>query len=354
MENEDLNELSIFALRDFARKIGVKSPTSKTKAQIISEINDIKSGIKQPNFSLKRQGRPPKNNEIAFMDSQPKHAIDDFRNLVFSQPAVVFDNNSEVNVVDGYVEIVNRNSAVLWQYKNESYTCYYIPSEVCFISPIKTGDYVICELQMQDRQLVIKKVLNINGTPINKFEKSRADFNKIASILPEKKLELANLNLNLLLGENVYIYGANSNINSKIAINLLKNCTNNTKIYINVAMLDKNLIYLEQLKNADLFVAKLTDKTEYINQILNLAIERIKRLVESKKNVAVVIDDLTTLTESADFVQQAKMLLSLAKATKKYGNVTIFSIVDENSKYKKFADSSLKVLDNGEIIKLNP
>ena len=44
MTREELNELSIFALREFARRTGVYAPTSKKKGQLIDEIIEISEG----------------------------------------------------------------------------------------------------------------------------------------------------------------------------------------------------------------------------------------------------------------------------------------------------------------------
>ena len=57
---EQLNELSIFALRELARRTGVNSPTSKTKQQMIDDIIAIKNGVKKPHIPKTKQGRPPK------------------------------------------------------------------------------------------------------------------------------------------------------------------------------------------------------------------------------------------------------------------------------------------------------
>ena len=56
---EQLNEISIYDLRAFARKIGVKSPSSMIKRNLIEEIIKVENGEKAPDFSGKR-GRPPK------------------------------------------------------------------------------------------------------------------------------------------------------------------------------------------------------------------------------------------------------------------------------------------------------
>ncbi|MCQ2564441.1 MAG: hypothetical protein MJ152_01080, partial [Clostridia bacterium] len=61
MTREELNELSIFALRELARRAGVASPTSKKKEELIVGILDITEGRAMPNIAKTKQGRPPKN-----------------------------------------------------------------------------------------------------------------------------------------------------------------------------------------------------------------------------------------------------------------------------------------------------
>jgi len=53
----DVTNMRIYELRDYARKIGVKSPTSKTKNKLINEINLISSGQLKPFVTTK--GRKP-------------------------------------------------------------------------------------------------------------------------------------------------------------------------------------------------------------------------------------------------------------------------------------------------------
>ena len=56
-----LYEMNIHVLRNIAREVGVKSPTTLTKKALIDEILQIESGNKQPCIPTKK-GRPPKNN----------------------------------------------------------------------------------------------------------------------------------------------------------------------------------------------------------------------------------------------------------------------------------------------------
>ena len=69
---EELTAMSIFQLRDTARKIGVASPTTKKKAELVREYMDISTGKEMPNRTSNR-GRPPKKSvEPAEEEAQAK------------------------------------------------------------------------------------------------------------------------------------------------------------------------------------------------------------------------------------------------------------------------------------------
>ncbi|MBR2330222.1 MAG: Rho termination factor N-terminal domain-containing protein [Clostridia bacterium] len=56
-----LYEMNIHALRNIAREVGVKSPTTLKKKELIDEILQMESGNQQPCIPTKK-GRPPKSN----------------------------------------------------------------------------------------------------------------------------------------------------------------------------------------------------------------------------------------------------------------------------------------------------
>ena len=68
MTEEQLNELSIFALRELARRTGVYAPTSKKKSELIKNIIEISEGKKEPYIAKTKQGRPPKDVGYSFAD----------------------------------------------------------------------------------------------------------------------------------------------------------------------------------------------------------------------------------------------------------------------------------------------
>ncbi len=55
----DVSNLRIYELRDYARLIGVKAPTTKVRAQLIAEINLISCGELKPFENVSSKGRKP-------------------------------------------------------------------------------------------------------------------------------------------------------------------------------------------------------------------------------------------------------------------------------------------------------
>jgi hypothetical protein len=77
MSNFDyLEKMGIYDLRNLGREVGVKSPTSKAKKEIIDEIIKIKTGLMEPAPKSKK-GAPPKSSymgKINLDSIEPKSA----------------------------------------------------------------------------------------------------------------------------------------------------------------------------------------------------------------------------------------------------------------------------------------
>lgn len=50
--------LGIYDLRNIARQKGVKNPTTKTRNELVKEIQVIEQGIQKPFFNHSNRGRP--------------------------------------------------------------------------------------------------------------------------------------------------------------------------------------------------------------------------------------------------------------------------------------------------------
>ena len=70
---EMLESISIFAIRDIAKEVGISSPTKKNKAELIDLILKISSGEMEPP-EAPRRGRPKKPTELPPQAAEPAKA----------------------------------------------------------------------------------------------------------------------------------------------------------------------------------------------------------------------------------------------------------------------------------------
>lgn len=342
MIKEQLEELSIFALRELARNKGVKSPTSKKKEELISEIVAIANGVQEPCFNKTKQGRPPKgfnysNVEIFDMPS---------KKLSFQQNVPAFVAG-DLKSVCGYVEIAN-TSAYLWVENQLSFDKYFILPDLLLNQELRPGDKIIAEVGSSENDMIVKNILNINNRPISKEQ--RANYFDIEHQIPNKQITFAkpeHNNLKICYGENVFLYGNNNNNNTIASIDLLNGSNVNHKIYINTSIAEKNKIYLKSLQDAEIFVSKITDSQEIAMKIVAMAIERAKRLFEIGESVAIVVDDMLSLT-SVD-TQDLMLTKTIAGLTKNGDNssITLFAVMPnkEISAIEKLADKRFEIQD---------
>ena len=256
----------------------------------------------------------------------------------------------------GYVEILPNNTALLWCNNNHHFDWIYIPSEVVFNSHILSGDLATVEIGIEDSQPCVKKVFNINGCPINKFNPKRHNYLDYKHILPNKKLEFMQekySSLNLMKGESVYFYGNDNNANTQNIINLLNDAKNVVKLYLNVSLAEKNIVLLEHLNRAEQFVAKITDDADYVKRVITLFNERAKRLFEAGESVVLVIDDVSSLLEAdGENKQLTKSIMSLTKNSNTVGSITVWAIMKNVTMFDKLYDKRFEFEDD-VIKKLN-
>lgn len=74
----DYKKLCIYELRELARKVGVKAPTSLKRAELIKRINDICSGKEKPFSEIRVKGRPAKTFQIFNLKAESTNEFIDF------------------------------------------------------------------------------------------------------------------------------------------------------------------------------------------------------------------------------------------------------------------------------------
>lgn len=352
MENK-LNELNIFALRDLARRTGVSSPTSKKKEELIKGILEIMSGAKEPEKAKTRQGRPPK---VFGYDFANVFSVENknLSTLTLNQQVPAYENDDMVTVA-GWLEMFSNGSAILWTQKNLKNDNYFVPSNIVDLYNVKVGDRLVVSVSIDENNKLVNGIFNINGCPIKKFDNTRKNYSEIEHILPNRSLKFASdeyADLNLKIGENVYIYGANNNANTIKIIDILNSCETANKLYVNVSVADKNKIYLSQLKNVEMFITNITDEVDISRRVVSLAIERAKRLCENGEDVVIVVDDILSVVGlDKEGLNLAKNLVSLAKEGNDKGSITLIGVMPEKiSQIEKLADKRLTIENNNIIL----
>lgn len=342
MENK-LNELNIFALRDLGRRMGVSSPTSKKKEELIKGIVEILSGQTQPNLNKTKQGRPPK---VFGYDFANVFSTNSFNQISLNQPIKHYQDD-QILTKAGYVEIVNNNSAILWVNQDLKNEHYFISSDIINGVDIRTGDKVIVEVCFEENQHVVKGVLSVNDCPISQL-KLRKNYDNIEHISLEKSLQFSNSkfeDLGLCLADNIYCYGVDNKRNTLSVVDMLNACKVDNKIYVNISLTDKNKSVLNSLNNAEILVSNTAEKLDNIRRIVNLAIERAKRILELGEDVVLVVDDmLSILGVDNENLNLVKMLASISKQSKK-GSITLIAVMPNDSiiQIEKLADKRLKI-----------
>lgn len=350
MVQEQLNELSIFSLRELARRTGVSSPTSKKKQQLIDDIIAINNGIKKPYIPKTKQGRPPKTfgynvGEIFNTTAQMP---------MFSKSATLnqeFEGFEHINAFEasGVVEITTNDVGFLWINNLQNYDCYFIPASIIEGYHLHSGDMVTATISCADSNIIVKNILKINGMDYDKIEENTTNYYAIEHTTEKTKIAFDTKTLNSVKmnrGENLYVYGVDNNANTEFAINLLNSCKIDAKIYINVSIVEKNKHILKNIKDAELFVSKITDEIDITKRIVNLAIDRAIRLFEEGKNVLIVVDDALSVASVDN--QDLTMLKKLMSLTKNSNNasISIAAIMDEYKRInqiEKLADNKIKI-----------
>lgn len=349
MIEEKLNELNIFALRDLARKSGVASPTSKRKEDLIREIVEINSGKKQPEIKSK-QGRPPK--VFGYDFANVFTAMNQTSSTVsFNQNAKEFTDD-DVKTVAGWLEPINNNAAILWINTNCKIESFFVAKELLQGVDVKFGDRAVAEIAVENNQQVIKKIFSINNCVISQFSNPRAEFSELnhsenVKLLEFEKTEYSNLKINQ--AENVYIYGEDNKLNTLIALDMLKSCKAKNKLYINVSMVEKNKSILSKMDNIEKFVSNVEENSDIVRNMIMLAVERAKRILEMGEDVVILVDDMLSLSGiDKENLNLIKKICSISKFVKNKGSITLLAVMpnDKLILIEKLADSRLKIVNN--------
>lgn len=346
MDKEQLENLSIFELRDFARKIGVFNPTVLKKKDLISAIQDIQSGKTKPHISKTKQGRPPK--EIGRLVNI--FVPDDVMNIPTMQekkyeikeiPTKFYCNlekpeDADAILYKGYFEQLSNGEGLLRKKidSNEQETdrCY-VKFNTIKRYKLKHGDEIVCYAYLisDDKPLLCDVVVSINNVVVEKLVEDRLEFDDLKPYNGIRKVDLQDSELNqigIIYGDIVFAH------NEKLDdfINFSSQFANKNKesfdkfIYLSPASKEIKYDLLRSFPD-ELYLSSFQVSFSSQQRTSFMAINRAKRLAEMGQNVCMFIQDILELVALDNNSPNGELIvskdfLSSAKCVEK-GSLTI-------------------------------
>lgn len=358
-----VRQLGVFELRGLARELGITSPTTKKRDELIKLIlMKFEKGEIVDDIG-KRKGRPCKKlstiddilNTLAnnYKEEDAKPLL--FENIItFAQAAPNYSKKSSTaNKVEssGITRIYNSDK----QFYDAALQAYVFVKDIKYANLLQVGDKVKALAQSTENQsqYVASEILSINN--INAEEYSLNHFEKGDEIISQKTIPY---------GEGIVYEGRRNSIllendiyENEDFINLSKYCNEND---IKLVVLGTNTSFEDQIyfKSIDFenFTTKYgTSNEANFNSIVD-SIQYVQGLSQQGKNVLFYILDICEIMRVLDkcFVKEEdeeghkkpsivviKKIVSLGMAYKNGGNISLILGYNEKDKQDKFLSQDI-------------
>ena len=337
MKNDMIESLGIYELRTLARKVGVQSPTTKKREELIALIkSQISSG---ESFEQKnKKGRPPKN--LSSTDEFFDKIVSENEKKEFCSELVFRDSSDDKVIVSdasGTIEFEDDKFYIKNTAASRLFEFVELSKDFVKNNNLCVGDYIEAQSFGYENNSwgCAKKIYSINYDIKNKnLDINNIDIDKNLTIIKDIKQ-----------GERVLVCSP-SNIRSTFESYLpyLKQIENNYKILIianNVT--PEEYIALTRSNSYIKFVTRFDDKTKKQENNIIKATNHIKQLLKYGENVFVIvynIDDIISNINllymgydkpSVESIEIIKKLLSLGKNIVGEASATICATYNKNN-----------------------
>lgn len=371
-----IESLGIYELRALARVFGDNSPTTlKRNDHIAIVMGKIISGEDLKPIPL-RQGRPYK--ELSNIEgilaelsqlTGKDYSIKSNQSRANSIQKAVSFKQAEEEVIKRKLDPITAKG-ILCERNNKEF--YLIDKSGKFVlvkkdidARLKQFDYIegTAVVMNNENEYILDSIESINYQPSKDYQENGTPYTENA--IPSKKL--SGMETEILLGSR-YVVKTAKFIESKNIKNLISSLKKNgifTLAIIPNAMPEE---YLE-IESLDFDNAILLDydcRASKLYESLILLIEHTTRLQQQGKNIALFVEDMTTLLNGVDFafksntkalmghtetaVDITKRLVMLAKTDKDGKNTTLFTTVDDSDMFDQtFVSSVYKVSKKIEL-----
>ena len=370
--NEEMEKLGIYELRALARKVGVSSPTTKKRDELISAIKDIKAGRSQPNLNNK-YGRPVKQlasqddllaKLIINGDSELEEKINsststDSSYIKFEQdmPKSELPLNYNLISINGILRKTEKGAFYLLNYLTLSKKTYVLVDEQFVLQyNLMEGDLIsgTAYLNSDKTYAKINTVDLINGV---KFDVCNEPVER-ELIIPYKEIE----NDSIKFGQCKFKEVKDTDegieyINSKIE-NFNKQNIKCVVVALEISIETK--LKLDKINNATLIVSTLEDTATFSYEKLCDSLKHSLSLFERNQNVVVFVLNVLNIFHILDVAFQNNLIGHCEKTehmirkifaqtrASESSSVTLYALYYSNQKefYKNEINDVLRIVQN--------
>lgn len=364
----NIDELGVYELRELARKLGVKSPTTKKIAQLKEEIRLIQNG-QMRGVSTNKIGRPPKSMTrqveglSAFFIPKDIAQIINERNTNCSEEELnlkklIFKANTktdEEHFAHGYLRKTDANHFYFW---SQSQNCFqkemlvYVSDALADEFSLRVGDLLQTKIEIyeENNYAIVSKIIRINGM---QFEGQRIEpVNLFNVCYPEEKMDI--------------MFGEQMNKGGR-AIAVFDNRSQMTRA-INFAIelsekgfcvllcgceVTPELFSVVTNQNLELFISKFGDGLQNSYNTLINAVNHAKSLACDHKDVAIVLFDTLGMLDTMKMyfesigqhpingMQTIKSIFGLGANFCGDATISTFACMEKNDYYCDFVQKDL-------------
>ena len=185
---EKLNSVSLSVLREIARQVGVKAPTSKSVPALISEIIQIQRGDLAP-VKSNRGARSKPVDVSAYYEVEynfPPEELEEYPDIPI-EPFELRDGNvfDEKGVLECDKSGVYRLRGADFSFKDGD---AIVPFETLDNYDLRPGDFIKCKVVRYPDKKVVRVVLEVNGVDANEYMQY-ALFSDLKTFYPTKAID---------------------------------------------------------------------------------------------------------------------------------------------------------------------
>lgn len=309
----NIDELGVYELRELARKLGVKSPTTKKIAQLKQEIKMIQSG-QMKGVSTNKIGRPPKSmirqssdlsayfipQDIAqIINERGKNFSEEELNLKKLMFKANIQNHGD-NFASGYLRKTDANHFYFWSqiencFKKEMLV--YVSDAIADEYSLRIGDYLQTKVEIyeENNYAIVSSVIRVNGAEPEKKRVDPVDLFKLS--YPDKSMDVLFGEKMNKGGRAIAVFDDRAEMSKTIAY-AQKMSENGFRVLLCGCEVTPELFAFATNHNLELFVSRFGDGFQNSYNTMVNAINHAKSLASDHYDVVVIMYDIMGMVET--------------------------------------------------------